>query len=280
MPIDFTNKKWTISALKAYLRQNGQDNLNKKNKAELIQLAVCTEKAKALEEEENSVCSGCNKNIDGCDCERCNNCYEILNDCFCVEAKERRAKIQQMKALLNPIANVMNQFKQAQQPQQQAQPQTLPLTEKNIKKFTETTKSVPTSNTNTASTTSSKTRKVKIKKKVEKPKTVVSIDLDSIKEERDEIDIETELQISALKIKIKLFISEKIENKKSVQSDVFDLLELILLKYKIKLLDEEKKVFPRIFQRVYKENKETQKKILKDIVIYLVECDSKSFESL
>lgn len=293
MPTDFTAKQWTNAALKAYLRQNGQEKLSNKNKQELIKLATSTEKAKALIDEENALCSGCNKSIDDCECERCDECFETLRDCFCVEAKERRAKLLEMKKMMNPLASMVNKFQSAiKQPQQQKQPQQLPLTEQNVKKFTEETKvsskasSAATKTNTTSSTTSS--RKVKkvikkiVKKKPQKPKakTVVSIDLDSIaEEEKDDIDIETELQISALKIKIKLFIADKIENKKSVQLDVFNLMDLILQKHRIKLKDDEKTVFPRIFQRIYKESKEKQKKILKDIVIYLVECDSKSFDT-
>jgi hypothetical protein len=282
MPTDFTNKKWTVAALKAYLRQNGQEKLSKKNKAELIKQAISIEKAKALIDEETSLCSNCNKQIDDCICERCDECFETLKDCFCIEAKERREKLQKMKQMMNPLASMINKFQQVTQPKSQQ----LPLTQQNLKKFTETTSNSNLSSvTNTASITSSKKVKKVIKKIIkkkpqkQKAKTVISINLDSIDEEKDEIDIETELQISALKIKIKLFIADKIENKKSVQTDVFSLMELILLKHKIILKEEEKTVFPRIFQRIYKESKEKQKKILKDIVIYLVDCDPKSFDS-
>jgi len=283
MPTNFRDKKWTNGALKAYLRKNGQEKLSNKNKEELIKLAESTEKAKALLDEENTLCNGCNKTIDDCECERCDECFETLRDCLCIEAKERREKLQQMKQMINPLTSFANKFQTAMKPQH------LPLTEQNVKKFTEASSSMSSvaSKTNTVSsvTSSKKVKKIVkkiVKKKQDKPKTktVVSIDLDSIQEEeKDEIDIETELQISALKIKIKLFIADKIENKKSVQSDVFSLMELILLKHKITLTDDEKTVFPRIFQRIYKESKEKQKKILKDIVIYLVECDSKSFDS-
>ena len=134
-------------------------------------------------------------------------------------------------------------------------------------------------------------KKVKKIKKKKPKKTIVSINIDSdIEDEikdptsmaiipinKAEIDIENELQIAALKIKIKLFISEKIESRKSVQQDVFSLLNLILLKHKIILTEDEKFVFPRLFQRIYKEHLYKQKIILKDIVNYLVDCKFDSY---
>jgi len=272
--IDFEDKKWTIPVLKGYLRQNGHEKLSGKKKGELRQMAFNTEKGKALQEEENSLCEECKKNIDDCECERCDECFEISKNCFCEQKKERKQKMQKVKQAMMPFQNLLQQFSK---PKQEIVTPPLKVIEKPKPK-----------------------KKIvkKIIKKKQKRK-VVSIDIDDdlpdlpkltlelqelkIKVEPpkiDEFDIETELQLTALKIKIKLFISEKIENKKSVQQDVFHLLYLLLKKHGIILNENEKTIFPKIFQRIYKEPLYKQKTILKDIVVYLIECDTKSFSSL
>jgi len=248
--IDFNNKKWSRPLLMNYLRQNGHTGISKMKKAELKQMAFNTEKGKALQEEENSVCEECKSNIDDCECERCDDCFETSRNCLCVQKQERKQKINQMKMMMKPLQNMFQQFTELPKQEVVAPP----IIEKPKKKIV---------------------KKV-IKKKPERR--IVTIEEPKI--ELDDFDIETELQIKALKIKIKLFISDKIENKKSVQQDVFDLLDLILQKHKIILKEEDKKIFPKIFQRIFKETKYTQKTILKDIVIYLVECKTDTFNSL
>lgn len=243
--IDFNEKKWTISTLKTYLRKNGHEKLSGKNKPELRRMAFNTEKGKALQEEENSSCGECKKIIDDCECERCHKCFETPRNCLCIQKQERKQKIDKMKNVMKPLRNIFQQF--TEQQKEVATPQVIEKPKKKV-----------------------------IKKIVKKTKKIVTIE----EPEMDIFDVETELQIKALKIKIKLFISDKIENKKSVQQDVFDLLDLILTKHKITLKEEEKEIFPKIFKRIFKESKYKQKTILKDIVIYLVECDTKSFDSL
>ena len=249
--IDFNEKKWNISCLKTYLRQNGHEKLSGKNKPELRQMAFNTEKGKALQEEENTLCEQCKKNVDDCECERCDDCFEISRHCLCIQKKERKQKIAQMKKVMNPLKNMFQQFTETKKQEIVVPP---PIIEKPKKKV--------------------------IKKIIKKKPTrkVVTVDLEE--PEFDEFDIETELQLTALKIKIKLFISEKIENKKSVQQDVFHLLDLLLKKHSIILQENEKNIFPKIFQRIYKESLHKQKTILKDIVIYLIECNTQSFSSL
>lgn len=247
--IDFDNKKWTVTTLKTYLRQNGHEKLSGKKKAELKQMAFNTEKGKALQEEENTQCEECKNNIDDCNCERCEECFETSKNCFCVQKSERKQKIKQMKQMMKPLQNMFQQFTELQNQNIED-----PIIEKPKKKVIK-----------------------KIIKRNPKPKIVT---IEEPKIELDDFDIETELQIKALKIKIKIFISDKIESKKSVQQDVFDLLDLVLKKHKILLKEEERSIFPKIFQRIFKESKYKQKIILKDIVIYLIECDTKSFNSL
>ena len=91
------------------------------------------------------------------------------------------------------------------------------------------------------------------------------------------INLENIIKIKAYKIKIKIFLLKNIIPEPNIHQDVFDLIDCILQKHNVILTEEEKNVFLKIFNRIYQEPNEKQKTILKDIVVYLVNCDFKSF---
>lgn len=272
-------KRMKVGELRTYLRQqgckgDGEKNLQALKKVELQILALKVEKAKSLNEIENEMCESCKKDIDNCTCSRCGECFEISKNCFCVNEKHRIQKLEKMNQMMGPLKNLFTQFAQSQQdqltnhlPTPVVTPKSEPTPKKKVKKV----------------------RKIKVKKPKRKvvsiPEEALSVSTEetiSVKTEPiikiDEFDLEDELQVTAMKIKIKLFISEKIENKNSVQKDVFHLLHILLKKHKIILQESEKGVFPRIFQRIYKESIHKQKVILKDIITYMINCDTKTFD--
>ena len=168
---------------------------------------------------------------------------------------------------MGPLKNMFTQFMEHKKQEQQVMHQPQVIQQKPIEK------------------PKKKIIKKIIKKKPVK-KTVVSVSLDSDSEseveeiekedtpkpKKTEFDLETELQITSYKIKIKLFITEKIEKRPSIQNDVFTLLNLLLLKHNVKLKKEEQQIFPKIFHRIFEQDKYKQKIILQDIVKYLVDA--------
>ena len=87
--IDWNQKIWNKNTLKAYIRKINNDakGLNKYDEKELKTLAKATEKANALINEGFEQCIQCNSDIDDCDCDRCNYCYGVQEECNCSRKK-------------------------------------------------------------------------------------------------------------------------------------------------------------------------------------------------
>jgi len=252
-----------VSQLKKYLRDNGATNYSKMNKPELVVRAGQVKKARDLELVEQEICKHCGFSIDMCECERCDECVEVMKDCEC-EKLLRKEKIRKMEEMAGPYLQMFQKFKQMTvQPTKQQTKQQIP-----VKPITPQKKVVLK----------------RIKKVVKiKPIVVDFVDqivvkeLPTVKTEIEKYDLETVLQIKSYKIKIKIFLLKNIIPEPNIHQDVFDLIDCILQKHNVILTDEEKNIFPKIFNRIYEEPNGKQKTILKDIVVYLVNCEFKSF---
>ena len=250
-----------VSILKKYLRENGATFPSNARKPALKEQAFKVKKAKDLEQVEQEICKDCGFSIDMCECERCNDCFEV--QCECKKALTR----EKVKAMETMAGQMFKGFKQMMAPQPVQQPvQQIPVKPKTPPK--------------------KKIILKRVKKKITKKPVVIQY----IEEEEEEIvcipkqrteiqkyDLETKLQIKAYKIKLKIFLLKNIMPEPNLHHDVFDLIGDILEKHYITLTEEEKTTFPKLFNRIYQEPNEKQKTILKDIVVYLVNCEFKSF---
>ncbi len=89
--INWKSPIWSTINLKAYIRKKGNPikNMNDMSKTELVKAAACTERARALIEEDDEACKHCKKIIDDCICERCPGCYDVVCECESIRLVKR-----------------------------------------------------------------------------------------------------------------------------------------------------------------------------------------------
>lgn len=265
-----------VTELKKYLRENGATFPKNSRKPALKEQAFKVKKAKDLELVEQEICQDCGFSIDMCECERCDECFEIIKKCECQKLRTRE-KVKAMEEMAGPYLQMFQKFKQmANAPVPQPIPQPIPVKPK-----------TPTKPKKKVILKRVVKKKVVKKKQPKKKQPIVVNYVEEIQYEDDELprirteeetdDLETLIQISAYKIKIKVFLVKNIMPEPNIHQEVFTILDLILKKHYVILEEEEKCVFKKLFNRIYTQPNEKQKSILKDIVVYLVNCDFKSF---